>query len=768
MGKRRSCDTAGASSRATKERRSDKDHTPTPTKAVATPVVDYLVKTLYGFPFNSANITNNTSVRRICRRYLQASTDVDTSVHNVIVIKSPMGSGKTTLFLDLIKKYERVLIVSSRRSYGDYMCTVVPGLVNYQTITGRISAEVHPRVVVQVQSLKRIRAIETETTFAQWDMIYIDEINGVAKEIISEVTKMAVRKKLGKFITKLVSTIPTVVVSDAGLALWHMELINVHMLSGLTRKNTLCLINDHVPRTHAIKVFDECLISYRVFNTKFITDLRGVLGNDDRGMVDVDFFFMSKNESVAKDLFVNMVYNVYKTAGQDTATGDIGQHLRRVLNKKTAAAVVCNTRSQAYLIHSLLLKTFKKKDLFVLAGDTSSDVRSTFTSDPERVLRDKRCFIYTPCLSVGVDINFDHFDEIFVMVDGMAPKNTPAIVDMFQCVGRIRKARTINLYVGGRLATRGATPFPLEDDHIRLMTQPDPLWTPPKEAETHTFLDSADTMTTLVYRMTRLEKSLNRSPRLFADVLLELFKQTIQSGEVEYMSPTLEESVTFFDQVTDLDAWTESCKELFRKRISKYTTITLDSFAEVFKGKKRVRKEALKHIVETLHLFLGDFPTSLFVLRQIDPNLLMQWAIYFRKFQYEDPAYPVDMLHFEKQVAESVGPQALYLRVMRRLFRNNKASFLTTFDDFSRAVALTFQILDDPLCCDDRKVVDELSGMLVNEYEVCVSTEHALKDLAEATGLVLHKNPGSDTNRLIMPTRHIAADIHKMAALLLL
>ena len=721
---------------------------------INTPVVTYALKMLYGFPF----ITNNHDYKykKINCRYLSDVKDL--KKNDVLIIKSPMGSGKTTLFLQIIKQYDRILIVSCRRSYSAYMCTVVPGLINYLNIKGPISAEDHPRVIIQVQSLHRIKAIKTETTFAQWDIVYIDEPNGVFNEIISPVMVMKERKNLSKYLRVIVSNIPKVIITDAGLAPWHLDAINKYLLSGLSRRK-MCIINENATKNHHVKVFDSLLISYTNYSLVFCSKLKNIIGQEGAYIMETDSFFAGKQGSVAKDLFISLVNRAYKLY-RDQYDSDLGAYLRYILlHLHENAVVLCNTKRQAYLMGSFTQKLLGKASVVIITGDTPMDVKSTFMKDPRAGLQNKRVLVHTTCISVGVDLNFYWATQTFLIIDGMNKKHMPCVIDMYQGLGRNRQSTHINIFVNDRrLPLKRSTNDKIAVDHMDMVESRDETpWKPSSWSEYQLQSDVIeDSLDAVVLKVHKFERSFNGSPRLFFDMILSLLQVT-SMADIEYRQPTWEPVYELLGDDVQVKKAVDACKKLFSKTISKYTTLTLQSFNDFFEEHPAEKEQILKNIVEALKLFKGDFPTSFFVIRNLDENILKQWAISFCKLRSLEPTGAVDMLNFDKEAAFAVDPKVLITRVKKRLYKNN--NIIKTYTDFDSAITHTHALLDKQ---DFTEHLEPLTRLLVDEYEIGSSRQTTINDIARETGLMVLQD------RFILPTINLKVNIHKMAALLLL
>ena len=760
-----------------------------------TQVVDFLLKSMYGFPFKSFDKHDRVkcAVHRISQRFV-GMKDVAWVLRtsNVMHVKSPMGSGKTTMFLELLNSYERVLILSSRRSYSDYMCTVVPGLVNYQEVNGSITADKYPRIIIQVQSLRRIKNIKSETTFAQWDMVYIDEPHSVFQEVVSGVTSLEERRCIPAIMRRVVSNIPTVIITDAGLAPWHIRATHKYLLSSLSNRSQACFVNERMPANRRVKVFDSCLLSCTTFSKSFIPTLKKALGKEDSMLMDAEFFFMSKNASAAKNLFLTLVARAY-TNNSSNGTGDIGQYLVRVLTVyKENAVVVCNTKAQALMVADFLKssRVLQEDEIVLLTGDTSADIKNSFMLNPQAYLTNKRCLVHTTCISVGVDLNFEWAKQTFLIVDYLSSKHTPTVMAMFQAMGRCRKSTETNVFVQGRRNYPSDKKMEcqniqaahiscvlnkttrLDATHQRVIT----------EATSGFGVDSycteflpgtdEDDLEAAVAIMNKLERSCNGCPRMFSDVILTLMKRTFQEGDTVYRgSLEWEKSYKFLAKESDAETAVDSCRKLFTKTITKYTTMTLTSFSDMFRETNRKDRETvLNDILSVLHLFTGNFASAFSIIRRLDKDTLKKWAAHYKKLQFVEPSGAVDLMNYDSEVSSSVDADALIDKVTYRLFKNNR-EITSSFQDFKECVAATHRLMDTGLGNDNYDAVQTITRALVDEYEIQSDRESALKAVATATGLVLYKDNCGDLNapyRLILPQTNLRADIHKMCAMLLL
>ena len=718
-----------------------------------------LVKKLYGFPFTCRALSNITKINTTDKKYLSPS-DIDERA-DVWIVKSPMGSGKTTVFLDLARRFSRVLVISCRRSYSDYICSVAEGMVNYQNVRGPISASDYPRVVVQVQSLKRIREIKTSTIHAQWQVLYIDEPDGVFKELISGVTDLPDRRDQIKYLVKLFSCIPKVVVSDGGLAPWHLSLIRSHLLLDLSFKSMSCLINTYTPKTHHVRVFDRCLLSHACYEKVFLKKgIRKALG-DNSCFLDIDFFLLGKRSSAAVDFFVDAI--VHRAKKNERNYDDLSSRLLDLTmkTKDKNVVVICNTKAQAHLVDSVVRRVFRKaheNSVVLLTGDSPPDLRKRVLANPREALGRCRVFIYTTMFKVGIDLNFDHFDEIFLIVDSLSEKFTPTLIDLFQSVGRSRATRVLNLYV---------TPPNKKKTSLEMMTTPPtdcpfPIDLPPMGAA------AADQLDHLIHKINKVERAINKSPRLFKAVLLKLLEYTIMGSLEEIKKTTDDDDDDDLNLMADEEMMmrlNRTCMSIFEERISKYTTLTMQSFNELFLNKsQKERKETLQQIRDVMYMVDGSIKNSLYIVRHLNKHTLKHWAVNFDKLVDEDPTAPVNVLKFDEEAAAIYDPDKFVDKVYATLYNNCKVTNIRDRETFDRVLTTLKQMLDHSVldCRTDDLLY--LGKIFIDEYDPPPEEPISIMTaVCEQTGLALVDNV------VVMPVRpEVNFDIHKMAAMLLI
>jgi len=114
---------------------------------------------------------------KINQRYLDIEIDPDDDYPNIVVIKSPKGTGKTQWLVEAAKCYRRVLSVGHRVSLvrqSAARLNLTPYYEDGKWITNA------PRVATTIHSLDKIE------TDAPYDLVIVDEIEQVLKAIVND------------------------------------------------------------------------------------------------------------------------------------------------------------------------------------------------------------------------------------------------------------------------------------------------------------------------------------------------------------------------------------------------------------------------------------------------------------------------------------------------------------------------------------------------------------------------------------------------------
>ena len=145
-------------------------------KLMAAAVVDDKLKT--GVFENLVRIAYNEPVMR----------PYDTENANTIIIQAQKGVGKTEQLVRCIQeKYhgKTILALSHRETFSAELCRQLPGFTNYKDIKGPINPLIHPRVVVQIESLSRVDLNELRHHELCVDLLIMDESESIIEQLNS-------------------------------------------------------------------------------------------------------------------------------------------------------------------------------------------------------------------------------------------------------------------------------------------------------------------------------------------------------------------------------------------------------------------------------------------------------------------------------------------------------------------------------------------------------------------------------------------------------
>jgi hypothetical protein len=133
-------------------------------------------------------------------------------VYDTIVVKSPMGTGKTVQLFDIIRRYKRVLILSARRSYSAFihseLLTHDLGFYNYMDCVGHLAGR--DRLILQVESLHRI-----DWEYTPYDLVIMDESESLLFQMNSVGTHGEHHKLNYEMLSRVVRDAIKVIAMDA-------------------------------------------------------------------------------------------------------------------------------------------------------------------------------------------------------------------------------------------------------------------------------------------------------------------------------------------------------------------------------------------------------------------------------------------------------------------------------------------------------------------------------------------------------------------------
>ncbi len=104
-----------------------------------------------------------------------------------LYVRANMKMGKTTSMIEYINQFTRVLILAFRRTFTHELKAKLNrmGFESYEDIDGKIDMELHEKVIVQVESLHRMRFSHMP------DLIVLDESESIFEQFMSPTMKQA-------------------------------------------------------------------------------------------------------------------------------------------------------------------------------------------------------------------------------------------------------------------------------------------------------------------------------------------------------------------------------------------------------------------------------------------------------------------------------------------------------------------------------------------------------------------------------------------------
>lgn len=248
------------------------------------------------------------------------------------IIQANMGMGKTTRLEEYLNdesnKDKTILIITTKRTLGDSFRRRFPNFEHYDDFTGYINK---PRVIVQMESLKRVNA--------WYDVIIMDEVHELLNQFISPYHN--INETYLRFIP-LIQHAEVVKMMDAFITPLVMTFVDLYFDDYTYNQNT----KSRSKITYTFNETDSLLIN------KFKKALE-----DGKKIV-----FCCNSKKVLKDMVV-------------------------------------------------LSKRYTDKILAVYA-DSDDNLKREITMDEETKIKEVQVFLYTPTITVGVDIQTE-FDVVF-------------------------------------------------------------------------------------------------------------------------------------------------------------------------------------------------------------------------------------------------------------------------------------------------------------------------------------------------------------------
>ena len=463
----------------------------------------------------------------------------------MLCVKSAMGTGKSSRFFEYIANgVPSAIIISSRITYTNFMCSKGEGgetFENYQNLDKyEIDYINHPKVVVQYQSLCRIRDIRTTENFAKWEVCFLDEFDSILKEALS--STMTKRKKalLIRIFSKLVTAIKTVIVCDANMSEWHFDFLLNHLLMVPRAKQAVVLNSNRglfEDQTRVLRVYTACSLSPFSFS-EFVATLKQLHSTKTekepiKDLIKLEQKLRRKQDRAAlgeaEDAYMKILLSWYRKRSSSNILldnfirGDAShQMVDEVVTKEKNVVAVCATKSLAQYIYSFFVKYAGLKedtDVILLTGDSDCEYKRKLSADStmKTMLAKCRVFIYTSCFKVGVDISFKRFDSVYLFLAKISTTSPLNVSDVYQMVGRVRKYNALIVCIEN-LPKKKKEEFTVLRD-IRY--------------KCHDDLAHDDTIEYLTGKVAT-ESRLKIYPRLYIRCLLKLLVDTMNSPRLSY------------------------------------------------------------------------------------------------------------------------------------------------------------------------------------------------------------------------------------------
>lgn len=373
-----------------------------------------------------------------------------------LFVRSPMGSGKTFQLKNIIRNFRRsaatsrkelkVLIVTPKRTFASYVGKQLPDFVDYRSVKKPYCFQKHPRMIVQLQSLKNFREIETDTAYVRgYNLVIMDEIHSIIEELFSDLFSPMEKKRCISIFVKVLRAIPRWVCLDAHLSYDLIQMLKQIDDESEIDKSRICLINTFRRQDYKIVFYRKCLYSKSIvglLSKKLIASSRfakykALLSTQMIGNIVAGF---------AGDEVDRIYRKIYcRDLEEMSDSNDILVDLYGQLKEGKNVCVTTSTKQQANFLQRLFKKLGFKVD--ALTGESSEETKKAFAKDPDRFVRRYQLFIYTTAFQVGIDVSSSvaYFDSHFVFIECGVNVATPGA--FVQAIGRIRKIRSNEIKV---------------------------------------------------------------------------------------------------------------------------------------------------------------------------------------------------------------------------------------------------------------------------------------------------------------------------------
>lgn len=379
--------------------------------------------------YRHVRIPDDPSVIKVSHRYI---TD-----HNVmrmlqngittLLIKSPTGSGKTELIKQLTERYQRILVISHRRSLirsqvkrlnenlAEEDC-----FVSYEEVSPQILQQ-SDRLCICINSLQKLIAIGQAVP--KFDVIIFDEIEQQHKHIVGRTLENDQPVDVLFTMKQLMQHSKIVIGLDA-----YATVFTIDWMKAIRGEETFRMLLNQYPVNKGQMTFMSTLSEILAKANECLHTRR----------LEGPIVFAVSSKSHAKHL-----YSYY--TGQPILTPDQQDAWLKTIDQ----SVLQNLRTGEH--------HFDPSEVMIVTGDnTDSAATSDFLKDVNERMSQLKILIYTSAMGTGVDIQAPVEAVFGVFSSGILPAD-----ECMQMLARCRKASQFYVCLQGGVGHR-------ETDHKRL------------------------------------------------------------------------------------------------------------------------------------------------------------------------------------------------------------------------------------------------------------------------------------------------------------
>ncbi|AEI00210.1 UL9-like protein [Gallid alphaherpesvirus 3] len=330
---------------------------------------------------------------------------------NVLVVRAPMGSGKTTALIDWLQRIlynpdTSVLVVSCRRSFTNTLFDKLSnaglsGFGNYLTASDySIRGREFYRLLIQIESLHRI----DPDLLGRYEIIILDEVMSTISQLYSPTMRHLSR--VDSILTTLLRNCPRIIAMDATI---NTQLVD--MLASMRGEDNIHVIVGE----YAAPGFSKR--SCTILRNLGTDTLLSVMNSDQS-----DCFHVRPTPKHGAD----GTHSRHRSVTETTFFSELSRRLAGGLNICLFSSTISFSEAAARFC---LIFTDS-----VLVLNSTRDIPIDINSWTRY-----RVVIYTTVVTVGLSFISSHFHSMFAYIK--PTRNGPDMVSVYQSLGRIRSLR---------------------------------------------------------------------------------------------------------------------------------------------------------------------------------------------------------------------------------------------------------------------------------------------------------------------------------------